>query len=169
MRCLCLFKCSFMCEEYHSHTSDFPRSQSGCNWTALSSWEGASNKGGKNTFKRERVEGIFGTVTLLQEVFAKSVHFSCPTAQTATDGHKVAVRERTKAHMQIICIDLHMIWEIHCVIMWCVPVWSWCSFIEDGTERPIGFTSQTLNAVEKNYSQLDKEGTLTKKSVQSVI
>ncbi len=30
--------------------------------------------------------------------------------------------------------------------------------IPDGTERPIGFTSQTLNAAEKNYSQLDKEG-----------
>ena len=28
----------------------------------------------------------------------------------------------------------------------------------DGTERPIGFTSRTINAAEKNYSQLDKEG-----------
>ena len=28
----------------------------------------------------------------------------------------------------------------------------------DGTERPIGFTSRTLNTAEKNYSQLDKEG-----------
>lgn len=28
----------------------------------------------------------------------------------------------------------------------------------DGTERPIGFTSRTLNPAEKNYSQLDKEG-----------
>lgn len=28
----------------------------------------------------------------------------------------------------------------------------------DGTERPIGFTSRTLNAAVKNYSQLDKEG-----------
>ena len=30
--------------------------------------------------------------------------------------------------------------------------------MEDGTERPVGFTSRTLNAAEKNYSQLDKEG-----------
>ena len=30
--------------------------------------------------------------------------------------------------------------------------------IEDGTERPVGFASRTLNAAEKNYSQLDKEG-----------
>jgi len=28
----------------------------------------------------------------------------------------------------------------------------------DGSERPIGFTSRTLNPAEKNYSQLDKEG-----------
>ena len=28
----------------------------------------------------------------------------------------------------------------------------------DGTERPIGFTSRTLNVAEKNDSQLDKEG-----------
>ena len=28
----------------------------------------------------------------------------------------------------------------------------------DGTERPIGFTSRTLNTAERNYSQLDKEG-----------
>lgn len=28
----------------------------------------------------------------------------------------------------------------------------------DGTERPIGFTSRTLNPAEKNYSQLDKDG-----------
>lgn len=27
----------------------------------------------------------------------------------------------------------------------------------DGTERPIGFTSRTLNAAEKNYSQLDSD------------
>ena len=30
--------------------------------------------------------------------------------------------------------------------------------MEDGTERPVGFASRTLNAAEKNYSQLDKEG-----------
>lgn len=30
--------------------------------------------------------------------------------------------------------------------------------MEDGTDRPIGFVSHTLNAAEKNYSQLDKEG-----------
>nr|XP_033960387.1 uncharacterized protein K02A2.6-like [Pseudochaenichthys georgianus] len=30
--------------------------------------------------------------------------------------------------------------------------------MSDGTERPIGVTSWTLNAAEKNYSQLDKEG-----------
>ena len=30
--------------------------------------------------------------------------------------------------------------------------------IEDGTERPVGFASRTLNAAERNYSQLDKEG-----------
>ncbi len=28
----------------------------------------------------------------------------------------------------------------------------------DGTEKPTGFASRTLNAAEKNYSQLDKEG-----------
>ena len=30
--------------------------------------------------------------------------------------------------------------------------------MEDGTERPVGFASRTMNAAEKNYSQLDKEG-----------
>lgn len=35
--------------------------------------------------------------------------------------------------------------------------------MEDGTERPIGFTSRTLNAAKKNFSQMEKEGTLTKK------
>ena len=30
--------------------------------------------------------------------------------------------------------------------------------MEDGTERLLGFASRTLNAAEKNYSQLDKEG-----------
>ena len=30
--------------------------------------------------------------------------------------------------------------------------------MEDGTERPVRFVSRTLNAAEKNYSQLDKEG-----------
>ena len=30
--------------------------------------------------------------------------------------------------------------------------------MDDGTERPIGFVSRTLNVAEKNYSQLDKEG-----------
>ena len=30
--------------------------------------------------------------------------------------------------------------------------------MEDGTERPVGFASRTLNAAEKNYSKLDKEG-----------
>ena len=30
--------------------------------------------------------------------------------------------------------------------------------MEVGTERPMGFASRTLNAAEKNYSQLDKEG-----------
>lgn len=30
--------------------------------------------------------------------------------------------------------------------------------IEDRTDMPIGFVSQTVNAAEKNYSQLDKEG-----------
>ena len=39
--------------------------------------------------------------------------------------------------------------------------------MEDGTERPVGFASRTLNAAERNYLQLDKEGaaimfTLTK-------
>lgn len=28
----------------------------------------------------------------------------------------------------------------------------------DGTERPVGFVSRTLNAAERNYAQLDKEG-----------
>lgn len=39
------------------------------------------------------VTGIFGIV---KQVLAKSVHFSYPTAQTDTEGHKVAVGERTK-------------------------------------------------------------------------
>ena len=30
--------------------------------------------------------------------------------------------------------------------------------MEDGIERPVGFGSRTLNAAERNYSQLDKEG-----------
>ena len=30
--------------------------------------------------------------------------------------------------------------------------------MENGSERAIGFTSQTLSAAERNYSQLDKEG-----------
>ena len=30
--------------------------------------------------------------------------------------------------------------------------------MDDGQEHPVGFTSRTLNAAEKNYSQLDKEG-----------
>ena len=30
--------------------------------------------------------------------------------------------------------------------------------MEDGTERPVGFASRTLNAAERNYSQLGKEG-----------
>ena len=31
--------------------------------------------------------------------------------------------------------------------------------IEDGSEHPVGFVSRTMNVAEKNYSQLDKEGT----------
>lgn len=30
-------------------------------------------------------------------------------------------------------------------------------YMPDRTERPIGFTSQTLNTAEKNYSQLRKD------------
>ena len=30
--------------------------------------------------------------------------------------------------------------------------------MEDGTERPVGFASRSLNSAERNYSQLDKEG-----------
>ncbi len=30
--------------------------------------------------------------------------------------------------------------------------------MEDGTDKPIGFVSRTLNSAEKDYSQLDKEG-----------
>ena len=29
--------------------------------------------------------------------------------------------------------------------------------MDDGSERPVGFASRTLNAAEKNYSQSDKE------------
>lgn len=50
----------------------------------------------KEAFKRDRAEGLSWTVKLLQQVFAKIVHFPCPTTQTATKGHKVALGERTK-------------------------------------------------------------------------
>ena len=32
-----------------------------------------------------------------------------------------------------------------------------CHVLDDGTEKPIAYASRTLNAVEKRYSQLDKE------------
>lgn len=42
--------------------------------------------------------------------------------------------------------------------MWWITIWSWCSCMADGTERPIGFTSRALNTAKKNSPQLDKEG-----------
>ena len=41
----------------------------------------------------------------------------------------------------------------------CLQLWAQSGALAcNGTERPVGFASRTLNAAEKNYSQLDKEG-----------